>query len=329
MEAIKIENKELRSRITRLKEELTTQERSSKTVINKIYELKGEEKQRALAKSTSSITASLKELKSASVHEISELERELEELKNRKRDAEKDLVTDKIIKETKKGRLEREIKERLEAHKELYKRRIKGINQLNLYEHKEGQLRQQLEREAEIVVKTFEVGQSQTDKVVPQEYRKESIGKSEGLLFSDAELMEDRARALIKGVTVYKSPENIVFTKFHYESAEGKKLESQPPFERFVLKKCEAKKYESKSQAPLVGLISSVHPQSKRVVRFELKWADGDSSVIGWEVEGSIRYPFDIANNERPVCMFGSVAVTGKYTYVLESLGCEINEINL
>jgi hypothetical protein len=70
MDAIKIENRELRSKITRLKEELTAQERSSKTVINKIYELKGEEKQRALAKSTSSISASLRELKSGSLTEI-------------------------------------------------------------------------------------------------------------------------------------------------------------------------------------------------------------------------------------------------------------------
>lgn len=42
MDAIKIENRELRGKITKLKEELTVQERSSKTAINKIYELKGE-----------------------------------------------------------------------------------------------------------------------------------------------------------------------------------------------------------------------------------------------------------------------------------------------
>jgi hypothetical protein len=89
---------------------------------------------------------------------------------------------------------------------------------------------------------------------------------------------------VIKGVTIYKTPESIVFTKFHYESAEGKKMESQPPFEKFVLKKCEAKKYESKSLAALAGLVISVHSQSKRVVRLELRWADGDSSIIGWEI---------------------------------------------
>jgi hypothetical protein len=68
MDAVKIENKELRSKINRLKEGLTLQEKNSKSVINKIYELKESEKQRTLAKSTSSITASLKELKSASVN---------------------------------------------------------------------------------------------------------------------------------------------------------------------------------------------------------------------------------------------------------------------
>ena len=68
MDAVKIENKELRSKINRLKEGLTLQEKSSKSVINKIYELKESGKQRTLAKSTSSITASLKELKSASVN---------------------------------------------------------------------------------------------------------------------------------------------------------------------------------------------------------------------------------------------------------------------
>jgi hypothetical protein len=68
MDAVKIENKELRSKINRLKEGLTLQEKNSKSVINKMYELKESEKQRTLAKSTSSITASLKELKSASVN---------------------------------------------------------------------------------------------------------------------------------------------------------------------------------------------------------------------------------------------------------------------
>jgi predicted nucleotide-binding protein (sugar kinase/HSP70/actin superfamily) len=72
MDAIKIENKDLKVRIAKIKEELTVQERSSKTAINKIYELKDEEK-RTLAKSSHSITASLKELKSASLTEINEL----------------------------------------------------------------------------------------------------------------------------------------------------------------------------------------------------------------------------------------------------------------
>ena len=85
--------------------------------------------------------------------------------------------------------------------------------------------------------------------------------------FNDAEILEYRGHTLIKGVTVYKTPESIVFTKFHYESPEKKKYESEPPFQKFVLKKCESKKYESKTTAPLCGLIVSVHAASKRVVR--------------------------------------------------------------
>ena len=67
-------------------------------------------------------------------------------------------------------------------------------------------LKQQLEKETEINSKTYEVGEAQTDKVEPQLYRKESIGKNDGLAFNDAEMLEYRAKTLIKGVTVYKSP---------------------------------------------------------------------------------------------------------------------------
>jgi hypothetical protein len=41
-------------------------------------------------------------------------------------------------------RLEKDIKDGLEAHKELYKRRVKGINQLNLYDRKDAQYRELL-----------------------------------------------------------------------------------------------------------------------------------------------------------------------------------------
>jgi hypothetical protein len=70
-----------------------------------------------LIRSSSQIAAGLKEIKSASLSEINELEREIESLKVKKKDAEKDFVTDKIIKEMKKNKLEKEIKDGLEAHK--------------------------------------------------------------------------------------------------------------------------------------------------------------------------------------------------------------------
>lgn len=89
-----------------------------------------------------------------------------------------------------------------------------------------------------------------------------------------------------------------------------------------MLKKCESKKYESKSSAPLVNLIVSAHAPSRKIVRIEFKWGDGESSVIGWDIEGCTRYPFDISKNERPVCMFGAVHSVGKFAYVLETLGC-------
>ena len=94
------------------------------------------------------------------------------------------------------------------------------------------------------------------------------------------------------------------------------------------MKKFEAKKYESKTSAPLSNLILSSHAASKKIVRLEFKWADGEASVIGWDIEGSIRYPFDITHNERPICMFGTVHPIGKFVYALETLGCEINVID-
>lgn len=93
---------------------------------------------------------------------------------------------------------------------------MKGVNQLNLYEHKDIQLKQQLEKEAVISSKTYDNSQAQTDPVVQEEYRKEWIGKSEGLLFNDAEMLQQRAKTVIKGVTVFKTPDSIVFTRFHY-----------------------------------------------------------------------------------------------------------------
>ena len=73
---------------------------------------------------------------------------------------------------------------------------------------------------------TYESKEMQTNKVVPLEFRKDWIGKSDGLSFNDAEFLEFRGQSMIKAITVYKSGENIVWTKFHYESPERKKYES-------------------------------------------------------------------------------------------------------
>lgn len=53
---------------------------------------------------------SLKEIKTTSLSEITQLEKEIESLKSKKQEVEKDLATDKIIKEAKKGKMEKEIK---------------------------------------------------------------------------------------------------------------------------------------------------------------------------------------------------------------------------
>ena len=63
----------------------------------------------------------------------------------------------------------------------------------------------------------------QTTKVVPLEFRKDWIGKSDGLSFNDAELLEYRGQSVIRAVTIYKSGDTIVWAKFHYESPEKKK----------------------------------------------------------------------------------------------------------
>jgi hypothetical protein len=78
------------------------------------------------------------------------------------------------------------------------------------------EIKQRLEKEAEVVNKEYANSEAQTTKIVPLEFRKEWFGKNEGLAFNDADLLEYRGETLIKAVTVYKTPENIVFTKFHY-----------------------------------------------------------------------------------------------------------------
>ena len=49
----------------------------------------------------------MKEIKTSSLSEITELEREIENLKIKKKEKEKDLVTERIIKESKRSKMEK------------------------------------------------------------------------------------------------------------------------------------------------------------------------------------------------------------------------------
>jgi hypothetical protein len=65
----------------------------------------------------------------------------------------------------------------------------------------------------------------QTDAIIPlPELRRDWIGKSEGLPFNDKNLVEYKVDSVIKGATVYKSGELIVFVKFHYENSQKGKF---------------------------------------------------------------------------------------------------------
>jgi hypothetical protein len=45
-------------------------------------------------------------------------------------------------------------------------------------------------------------------------------------------------------------------------------------------------------------------------------------------MESSTKFIADIGADERPISMFGSVALQNKNMYALESLGCEVNKID-
>ena len=66
----------------------------------------------------------------------------------------------------------------MEVHKDTLHRRMKAYSRLNLYEAKDQQHRELKEiKEAQKSVK-LEDRASQTDKIVPKDFRKEFIGKS-------------------------------------------------------------------------------------------------------------------------------------------------------
>jgi seryl-tRNA synthetase len=146
------------------------------------------------------------------------LEQEIQSLKSRKKEVEKDHLSEKIVKEHKRNKIEKEVKRLIDYNKELYTRKVKASNQFNYYEQREIQLKQQIQKEAEREnIEHTDTGM-QTPKVVPVEFRKEWVGKSDGLPFNDADHLEFRGECLIKAVTVYKMTDCIVWTKFHYES---------------------------------------------------------------------------------------------------------------
>ena len=127
MEIIKRDNRDLKRQIIDMKNELKRQEATSKETLNRIYELKNQEKRhindiraeraeqkRQVAsskekllenypqtdgrmsglqsKTSRKISSSLREIRSTSLYEIEELQKEIETLKTKKKEVEKDLV---------------------------------------------------------------------------------------------------------------------------------------------------------------------------------------------------------------------------------------------
>lgn len=263
------------------------------------------------------------EMKSVDLKEIGDVKREVEELKRRKRNTEKELENQRVAKEQKKQRIEREVKENLEFHKELLRRRMKALNHLNLYEAKDKQLREREQAQIEKENATYEERGTQSDKIVPKDFRREWIGKSEGIPFDDSSIVDFRGETMIRGAIVYKTTDHIVFIKFFYESATKKRYESKVPFDTQLLRRFESKKHFAKSNAFLKNF--KVCLTSEKVTKVELMWSDGESAMEGWEVDASTKYVGDMEENERPVSMFGTVSSHGKNNYALSSLGCEVN----
>jgi hypothetical protein len=97
------------------------------------------------------------------------------------------------------------------------------------------------------------------------------------------------------------------------------------PFETLILKKCELKKLTARSNGYLINMKLSI--TDKRITKIDFKWSDGETMSQGWDADNSTRYQLDIESNERPVAFSGSVSNQGKSMYALESLGCEISEM--
>lgn len=169
------------------------------------------------------------DIKTLDVSQISSLQKEIQLLKMQKKDAEKELVNEKILKDQKKAKIEKEVRELMDEHKELLRRRQKSLNQLNLYEARDRKQKELIvEQQLKAKVETEEKA-SQTDKIIPKDFRKDWIGKSEGISFDDSLILEFRSQIYIKGAIIYKNTEQICCVKFFYESVHKKRYETKLP----------------------------------------------------------------------------------------------------
>lgn len=202
---------------------------------------------------------------------------------------------------------------------------MKALNHLNLYEAKDKQHKELQDIKQKKQAITVEDKYSQTDKIIPKDFRKQWIGKSEGFLFDDSLILDYRSQISIKAVLIYKTAEHIVFMKFFYESNLKKRYESKIPIQSSVLRKYESKKYTARPGSFLKNFKVSL--TNDKITKIELIWSDGDISLQGWDTDSSTKYTADIGADQRPISMFGSIAYHGKNNYALQSLGCEVNMI--
>ena len=170
---------------------------------------------------------------------------------------------------------------------------MKALNQLNLYESKDKRYKEVLVEKQLKAQVTTEDKASQTDKIIPKDFRKQWIGKSEGIPFDDSLILDYRSQIYIKGALIYKTTEQICCIKFYYESVHKKRYEGKVPLEAGVLRKFDSKKHMARGQAYLQKFNLSI--TSDKVTRIQLVWSDGEIVSEGWENEGSTRYVGDIA----------------------------------
>lgn len=169
---------------------------------------------------------------------------------------------------------------------------MKCLNQLNMYvakdkKHKDKMLEEEMKADVAMEEKAC-----QTDVIIPKDFRKDWIGKSEGLAFDDSQLLDYRSQIYIKGAMIYKNSEHICCIKLYYESIHKKRYESKIPIEQAIIRKFESKKYMAKGQAFLKEF--TVYLLSDKIIKIDLQWSDGETCSEGWDMEGCSRYRVDI-----------------------------------